>query len=77
MERKKNVGILPDGNHGYIVDRRYKCQRIRQRGFKTVAEAKAWMICEMEKVRVSALTRPGQIRLFEDAATRYLLDFEN
>lgn len=35
------------------------------------------MICEMEKVRVCTLTRPGQIRLFEDAATRYLLDFEN
>ncbi len=76
MERRKQVGIFPT-KHGYFVDRRYKGQRIRRSGFKTFTEAEDWLIYEMDRVRITTLTSPQIVRTFDDAAAKYLIDFEN
>jgi integrase len=75
MERKKELGIFSTSDGGFLVDRRYCGQRIRRYGFKTLKEAKTWMIEEMEKVRVCANSGARDTRTFEDAATRYLVDY--
>lgn len=76
MERKRTAGIYPSGS-GYDVDRMYKGQRIRRRGFKSFGEAEEWLIHQLEKVRIGALSETQVVRTFEDAAARYLTDFEN
>ena len=76
MERKRTAGIYTAGS-GYDVDRMYKGQRIRRRGFKSYGAAEEWLIHQLEKVRIGTLSETQVIRTFEDAAARYLTDFEN
>src|SRR5205823_4059388 len=71
MGRTKTAGIRKTGS-GYDVDKVYKGERLRQRGFGNFEAAEEWLTAQMD--RVNRLKTVGQRirRTFEEAAAHYL-----
>lgn len=71
------TGIYRAERGGYDVDRKYRKKRLRKCGFDDFEAAKAWLIAEMDLVRVEFLTTPETIRTFGQVAEHYMLEFQN
>lgn len=66
---RKTTGIYP-AESGYQIDKWYKGQRIRQRGFGSFDEAESWLIAELDRIRSEPSKR--ELRTFDDAAAHYI-----
>jgi integrase len=71
MGRTKTTGIQKS-DAGYDIDKVYKGERLRQRGFEDFEAAEAWLVGQMERINQSNVVGQRLARTFEEAATHYL-----
>lgn len=69
---RKTRGIYASENGSWEVDKYWKGERLRQRGFLTYEEAEKWLIKELEIRRRVHLHGERAPRTFDDAAAHYV-----
>lgn len=73
---RKTAGIY-ETETGYEVDKWYKGERLRQCGFGNFEEAEAWVVEQMERIRLAKSIGQRGTWTFEQAAARYLELYQN
>ena len=70
-------GIYPEENGTWHVDKWWRKDRLRQRGFTSYKEAEGWLIKQLADRRTVALHGERVIRTFDEAAAYYLLKHQD
>lgn len=73
----QNRGIRLDKNGTWTVDKHYQGTRLYCRGFRSAAEAQAWLISNLEQLRQQHLFGIRIEHTFNEAAARYVLDHQD
>jgi integrase len=70
---QKTTGVYPDKDGTWQVDKQYKGERIRARGFSSFAEADAWLAPQLANLRQEKLLGHRPERNFDQTSANYLL----
>lgn len=73
---RKTPGIY-ETESGYEVNKVYKGERLRKCGFRNFEEAEAWVVEQMESIRLAKSIGQRGTWTFEQAAARYLEIYES
>lgn len=70
---RKTAGVYPCANGSWEVDKWWRGDRLRHRGFRSYEEAEGWLIRQLEEKRKLVLFGERPARIFNGVAAHYLL----
>jgi integrase len=74
---QKTRGIYPGENGTWEVDKWWRKDRFRQRGFGSFEEAERWLIAQLAAKREVVVHGAREVRTFEAAAAHYVTVFQD